>query len=204
MPIEMTPSIPETDQADERSLFAAEMAGVKAFRQDRPLRVRPATNEEACAARRAAAEQPDPQDPEHLTLEAIDLCDPFDLISYRLDGVQEGVFRKLRLGQYPVQAVLDLHQHTLKAAREALAQFLHDCHDHDIRSLLIRHGRGEKSQPPAILKSYVSHWIRTWPEVLACHSAQAMHGGYGALYVLLRKSTRQKTETRERINRRLG
>ncbi|PID54684.1 MAG: hypothetical protein CR978_02335 [Gammaproteobacteria bacterium] len=37
------------------------------------------------------------------------------------------------------------------------------------------------------------------PAVMAFHSAQARHGGTGAVYVLLQKSEQKKRENRERF-----
>ena len=37
-------------------------------------------------------------------------------LEYKKDGVQDGVFRKLRLGKYPITAKLDLHRRTLRAS----------------------------------------------------------------------------------------
>ena len=60
------------------------------------------------------------------------------------------------------------------------------------------HGKGEDSATPARLKSYTNAWLRQLPEVLAFHSAQRRHGGYGATYVLLRKNEVARSDTRER------
>lgn len=192
---------PEPPTGEELALFQAEMAGIQPLHQDRILAPRQDEQTLAHAARRAAAEQELTEDPEFWSLEAVELLDPKDWISFKRDGVQQGVFRKLRLGEYELQASLDLHGHTLKQARQALQEFLQECRRCEIRCVLIRHGTGEQSTPKALLKSYVSHWLQQWPDLLACHSAQKMHGGCGSLYVLLRKSPRQKLETRERIHR---
>lgn len=85
-----------------------------------------------------------------------------------------------------------------------LLQFVRDCQERDIRAVLVLHGKGERSQPQALLKSYVSAWLPRIPEVMAIHSAERRHGGSGALYVLLKKSERKKAENRERHMRRLG
>lgn len=74
-------------------------------------------------------------------------------------------------------------------------QFIADCEVRDIRCLLILHGKGERSTPRALLKSYVSAWLPQLPAVMAIHSAERRHGGSGALYVLLRKSERKKRKT---------
>ena len=186
---------------DELTLFLAEMGDIRPLHQDKIVRPRDSGNSEALEARRAAAEKTLAQDPDYFSMEAVPLCDPHDLLAYKKEGVQEGVFKKLRLGHYELQSSLDLHGQSLRQARASLLQFLQDCQRAEVRSVLIRHGRGEHSTPKALLKSHVSHWLQQWPEVLAFHSAQRQHGGTGALYLLLRKSERQKIETRERILR---
>ena len=73
----------------------------------------------------------------------------------------------------------------------------------DIRTVMIVHGKGERSNPPALMKSYVTTWLEQISDVLCFHSAQRQHGGTGALYVMLKKSPEKKAETRERhLNRR--
>jgi DNA-nicking Smr family endonuclease len=47
-------------------------------------------------------------------------------------------------------------------------------------------------------KSYVNHWLRELDEVIAYHTAQPMHGGFGATYVLLKKHPQQKLINREK------
>ena len=129
---------------------------------------------------------------------------PDDMIQYKKDGVQEGVYKKLRLGKYPVQARLDLHRKTLKEARDEVVNFLKQCLRMDIRTVVIVHGKGERSNPPALMKSFLASWLTQIQDVQCVHSAQRFHGGTGAVYVLLRKSSDKKTENRERHQKRLG
>ena len=130
---------------------------------------------------------------------------PEDFIEFKQDGVQDSVYRKLRLGKYEIQARLDLHKKTLKQAREDMIRFLHQCQQLDIRTLIIVHGKGKRSNPPALLKSYVAYWLENISDVLCCHTALKQHGGTGAVYVLLKKSVTQKQENRERhLNHRSG
>ena len=70
--------------------------------------------------------------------------------------------------------------------------------------MVIVHGKGERSNPPALMKSFVAQWLMQIKEVQCVHSAQRFHGGTGAVYVLLRKSAEKKIETRERHQKRLG
>ena len=194
----LDPSSVPRDDAD-LALFQRELADVQPLAQDHVRSARRAGDSESLRARRAAAEQETDLDSDFLQMEAVTLLDPHDPVEFRRDGVQEGVYRKLRLGEYPLHASLDLQGQTLRQAKQSLVAFLHECRRLELRSVLIRHGRGERSNPPAVLKSYVSQWLQQWPEVLALHSAQPAFGGTGAVYVLLRKSDRQKMETRERI-----
>ena len=194
---------PAVRDADDLALFQAELGDVRPLRQDHIPSVRDSGDAEAQKARRAAAQQESDLDPDFMSLEAVTLLDPHDLVSFRRPGVQEGVFRKLRLGEYELQASLDLQGQSLRQAKTLLLEFLHECQRCEIRTVLIRHGKGLQSNPPALLKSYVSQWLQLWPDVLALHSARHQDGGGSALYVLLRKGQQQKIDTRERIWRHL-
>jgi len=189
---------------DELSLFLQEVADVRPIRSDNTLSLTgtSAPTEAQLARRQAAIAEQLTLD--HLSMEAVELLDPHAIVGFKRDGVQEGVYKKLRLGKYELQASLDLHQKTLNEARQSLVQFIADCEVRDIRCLLILHGKGERSTPRAQLKSHVSAWLPQLPAVMAMHSAERRHGGSGALYVLLRKSERKKAENRERHQKRLG
>ncbi|WP_019603254.1 DNA endonuclease SmrA [Teredinibacter turnerae] len=130
-----------------------------------------------------------------------DLLDPYDVLSYQKPGVQNGVFRNLRLGKYDIDARLDLHQLKIEEARKSVYQFIKDCVESDVRCALITHGKGAGRETPALLKSCVNHWLPQFEEVLAFHTAQRHHGSYGATYVLLRKSDKKKQETKDRHQR---
>jgi DNA-nicking Smr family endonuclease len=123
-------------------------------------------------------------------------------LEYCRPGVQHGVYRKLRLGQYGPDARLDLHGKSLEEARRALLAFLRDCVAHDLRCALVAHGTGRGRNTPPVLKSALAHWLPQLDSVLAFHSAQRQHGGLGATYVLLKKSDRKRQETFEQHSRR--
>lgn len=185
------------------ALFLAEMDGVAPLAESH-LRVRAESPEApslAQLARRQAAAN-SAKDNNTLTLGEVPPVDPFDEIAFKRDGVQTGVYRKLRLGRYPQEATLDLHRMTVREAREAVWRFVHDAQRAGLRSVIITHGRGDRSETPGRLKSYVAHWLPTLPLVLAFHSAQRHHGGYGACYVLLRKNAEKRQDNQERHARR--
>jgi DNA-nicking Smr family endonuclease len=127
---------------------------------------------------------------------------PRDVLSFKRDGVQHGVFKNLRLGKYPIDSRLDLHRLTVSQAQLQVSRFVNDCMKHDIRCALITHGKGEGRKQPALLKSCVAHWLPQLDNVLAFHSAQKHHGASGATYVLLRKSERKRLDNLERHQKR--
>jgi len=137
-------------------------------------------------------------DPNYLTLGEVKQLAPHELVSWKKDGVQEGVFKKLRLGQYPLEGQLDLHRKTVKESRDELFRFVQMAQARGWRCVLINHGRGERSPTPARIKSYVIAWLAQMPEVLAYHHPERRHGGAGAVCVLLRKSAALREENRER------
>lgn len=136
-------------------------------------------------------------DPNYLTLGEVPQCQPRDVLDWKKDGVQRGVFARLKAGKYPIEGSLDLHRHTVKEARIALFKFFDLAAAKRWRTVIISHGRGEKSPTPARIKSYVAAWLAQVPEVIAFHSAQNNQGGTGAVYVLLKKAPAAKEENRE-------
>lgn len=190
--------------SDEFELFRREMTGVTPLAGNDVADIRTAfTPTLAQQQRRQAAEQQLEEDINFLSTEYVELVEPLDIISFVRNGVQHGVFKRLRLGQYPLEASLNLHHHSLRQARTALFEFIQDCHKAGVRSGLIIHGQGKHSKPhPALIKSYVNKWLRELEPVMAFHTAQRHHGGSGAVYIMLRKNAAQKQLNRERHQKR--
>ncbi len=126
---------------------------------------------------------------------------PGDWLSYKRNGIQEGVFKNLRLGKYPLEATLNLNKKTPEQARNELVQFVDDCLSNDIRSILIFFGHGSNG---LTLASYLAQWLPELETVQAFHTAQKHHSGRASLYVLLRKSEHKRQQNRERHAARLG
>jgi DNA-nicking Smr family endonuclease len=139
------------------------------------------------------------EDPNYLTLGEVPQLNPREILEWKKDGVQHGVFSRLKAGKYPIEGWLDLHRHTVKESRAELFKFLNLAFEKRWRTVSISHGRGEKSATPARIKSYVAAWLTRIPEVIAFHSAQNNQGGTGAVYVLLKKVPAAKDENRERF-----
>ncbi|MBY6197667.1 DNA endonuclease SmrA [Vibrio hangzhouensis] len=191
-------------QDDELNLFQQMMGDVKPLQNDTVELKKSHQVSDAQLAKREAALWLSEQDPEYLSIDYAPMVKPDDIIEFKRDGVQEGVYRKLRLGKYPLQAKLDLHRKTLKEARDEVVKFLQQCMRMDIRTVIIVHGRGERSNPPAMMKSFLAHWLTQIKDVQCVHSAQRFHGGSGAVYVMLRKSQEKKLENRERHQKRMS
>lgn len=184
--------------ADELSTL---LGPIKPLAQgDKVLHPRQPANDAAATARRRAAATAAASEEltDYLSDERIELLDPYALLSFCRAGIQQGVWRKLRLGQYPQEARLDLHQLTLRQARQAVIAFINDCLSRELRCVSIIHGLGLRAQPPALMKSHVNHWLQQVSAVMAFHSCQKHDGGYGAVYLLLRKGSQAKAANRER------
>jgi len=108
---------------------------------------------------------------------------------FRQPGVQPGVIRKLRHGNYAVEAELDLHGMTVPVARVALDEFLKACIGAGRRCVRLVHGKGQRSGPRGpVLKNKVNVWLRRRSEVLAFASTPPVDGGTGAIYILLARN----------------
>lgn len=166
-----------------------------AARSPAPARLRPTAGQ---LRRREAAEAEEAEDPNHLHAGEVPPVQPHAVLEWKKDGVQPDVFRRLGTGRYVVAASLDLHRHTVEQARAALYRFLSDAHERGRRCVLIAHGRGERSDPPARIKSHVAFWLGEMPQVIGYRSAPRRQGGTGAVLVMLRKSVAAKDENRER------
>jgi len=191
-------------QEDDLDLFQQMMTDVKPIEQNTALHEKTHTLTQAQIAKQEAAVWLSEDDPEYLSLDNAPMLKPDALLEFKRSGVQDGVYRKLRLGKYPLQARLDLHRKSLKEARDEVVKFLRQCQRLDVRTVIIVHGKGERSNPPALMKSYVAAWLEQIKDVMCFHSAQRFHGGSGAVYVMLKKSPEKKLENRERHQKRLS
>lgn len=176
------------DQSD-RELFLKEVGGIERLKQDRvPAGRRKAGDRESLARKRQAAEQGSLQEESlGFTTGYVEEIAPEGIISIHDSGVQERVLRSLRRGDLRPERRLDLHNHTLEQARLAVMNFISSSVLLGIRTVIIVHGKGEFSSPRAFLKSHVASWLAQSPDVIAAETAAPRDGGYGAVYVLLRK-----------------
>jgi DNA-nicking Smr family endonuclease len=96
--------------------------------------------------------------------------------------------RDLRRGHYRVEAEIDLHGLTVRAATEQLGAFLERALVRNLRCVRIVHGKGLRSGTRGpVLRHAVHRLLAASPAVLAFVSAPAAQGGAGAVHVLLRR-----------------
>ena len=123
--------------------------------------------------------------------EGIAPLDAYYILDFKRNGVQNGVYRKLKRGHYQYDARLDLHRMTIKQARLEVLEFIEEAHRRELRLVLIIHGKGKGDSVHnrrSVLKGYVNQWLRQISVVQAFHTAINRDGGAGAVYVLLKKN----------------
>jgi DNA-nicking Smr family endonuclease len=121
--------------------------------------------------------------------DASTLLEVDDAMSFRRPGVGIDVARKLRRGEWTIQAEIDLHGLRSDDAREALAGFLREAVKQGLRCLRVVHGKGLGSPGKTpVLKGKVHSWLVQKNEVLAFVQARGDEGGAGAVVVLLKPS----------------
>lgn len=125
-----------------------------------------------------------------------DITDTDEYIEGAIVGLDPRLVRKLRQGNFPRQAHLDLHGMTTEVAQAEMERFLTSTARAGLRCILIVHGRGRNSvgQIP-VLKDRLKLWLsrgRLAKLVLAFATARPHDGGPGALYVLLRRTRKGK------------
>jgi DNA-nicking Smr family endonuclease len=116
-----------------------------------------------------------------------------ELLGYKHISISDKILRKLRKGQYNVEAILDLHGMRVAKAQIVVNKFLQEALQQELRVVLIIHGKGHHSQLP-ILKNKVNYWLRQLTCVLAFCSATINHGSSGATYVLLKQGRKEDIE----------
>lgn len=129
-------------------------------------------------------------------LEVIPLATPLE---FKREGLQNGVIDKLRLGKYSHQASLNLLRQPVEKCRQNVFAFIIQAHKDGLRNVLIVHGKGRDDNAHAnIIRSYLARWLAELDDVQAYCVAAAQHGGSGACYVALRKSSEAKRDNWER------
>lgn len=174
---------------DDSEHFRKAMQGVRRLRGDRLwLREKPPgpvpRQTQADEAQALADTLSDQWEPDIHTGEQIEFYRP---------GLQKGLVRQLRRGQFAVEAELDLHGMRVAEARQALLTAMGRWQVQRLRVVRIIHGKGHGSpgkQP--VLKRKLDRWLRQMEAVLAYTTARPEHGGAGAIYLLLKRGQHER------------
>lgn len=180
-------------EVSEERLFDEEMAGVERLEADPRGRLGAPPPARTPGSRRAQ------EDAEvHAALADLvdgtgrfDIADSDEYIEGIAEGIDRRLLKKLRRGDYAVQAHLDLHGMTAEEAHREVERFVNVTLREGKRCVLIIHGRGLHSKDSIpVLKERLKVWLsrgRISQSVLAFVSARPTDGGAGAIYVLLRR-----------------
>jgi DNA-nicking Smr family endonuclease len=118
--------------------------------------------------------------------DASSLLDTDEALSFRRPGIGVDVTRKLRKGDWTVQAQVDLHNLRTDEARETLGSFIRESYKQGLRCVRVVHGKGLGSPGKVpVLKNKVHSWLIQKNQVLAFVQATPAQGGAGAVVVLL-------------------
>ena len=114
-----------------------------------------------------------------------------EYIEGAVQGFSRKLMKKLKRGELPVHAHIDLHGLTKRDAETEVTNFLLESFRKGLRCVLIVHGRGLNSpENLPVLKEGLPQWLnrgRVRKVVLAFATARPYDGGTGATYVFLRQ-----------------
>jgi len=172
------------EPTDESQVFREAVRDVRPIRApDRvaPFRRRPAP----IPAKRLQDEQAVLDELAHLALDG-DEVELEDDASFLRPGLPRDILRKLRRTHWVIQETLDLHGLTGDEAVAETAAFLAECRRMGRRCVRIVHGKGLRSPGrEPVLKRRIRKLLTRRDEVLAFAEPRALHGGGGAVVVLL-------------------
>lgn len=179
---------PVEEKVDDATLFSRATQGVRRIQAETPPPAAAPKRPDANTLRRraAATEEEAATGPISDTAALMHAVAPEEALSFARNGFQARALQKLKQGQQPWQAAVDLHGCTVDQAREAVLKLVGDSHREGLAVLKIVHGKGLQNGQP-LIKTCVNGWLRQIPEVLAFVSALPRDGGTGAVYVQLKR-----------------
>lgn len=185
---------------EEKSLFDSAMQGVSPIKQsekhaDTATQTRKVRQQQIRQQQKKQRFQSQNSvSPETLnTYEKFDTVSAFDSLLFHRKGLRLQDLARLKKGEYPIEAELDLHGLTEEAADQTLQQFIQRCAEHEKRCVIIIHGKGYNSESSApVLKNLVNMRLRQMRKVLAFCSSLPKDGGTGSVYVLLKAANSNK------------
>lgn len=188
------PRLPSSaDDLDAAALLALAFRGARTLgKVDRALLDRPAPLPEP--RQREQDEQAALQETLHAPVSLEDRLETGEEAAFIRAGLPRRVLTDLRRGRWVRQAELDLHGLNRDEARSALVAFLNNCLLRGHRCVRIIHGKGLGSPGrQSILKHLSRGWLAQRDEILAFCQASPHQGGSGALMVLIRGQSPERS-----------
>ena len=192
----MQEAVQKVDNID----LVEQLGKVKKIEQDKVAQVTPTMDKETSRIKKEAATRDTTDEAiDYFSSTFVPLVAPNEVLSYRSAGAQPFLLKKLKNGEYREADFIDLHGKTVEEAYEYTRRYIVAARNEGYRCVLIIHGKSEReyAKKKATLKSYVAHWLKQMPEVLAFHSAPEWKGGTGALMVILKKGDKASLDNRE-------
>ncbi len=176
--------LPQAPAPDDVALFRAQMRDVRRAppaNRVEPWRAKPAP----IPAKRLEDERAVLSELALLALDGDDAEIEEDCAFLR-PGLPRDILRKLRRTHWVIQDQVDLHGLSGDQAAAAAASFLTDCRRRGVRCVRIVHGKGLRSRSGVpVLKRRIRKLLTRRAEVLAFVEPHALHGGGGAVVVLI-------------------
>ena len=173
---------PDASDQDDAALFREAVGPVRELPAAAPP---PRPPPPRAVPRMAARDDAQAQD-EFRRMLAADTIEAGDSLAWRRDEVPGRVLQRLRRGQYAAQDELDLHAADAARAEAMLRAFLADALREGFGCVRIVHGKGLRSPGrEPVLKRRIRKLLTRRDEVLAFAEPRAVHGGGGAVIVLL-------------------
>ncbi|XBC43399.1 MAG: endonuclease SmrB [Buchnera aphidicola (Meitanaphis flavogallis)] len=104
----------------------------------------------------------------------------FDPVYYIRDSSYSDELRKLKIGVYTPDIVLDLHGLTQYQAKRKLGELICICYKENFFCANIIHGHGKN-----VLKQQIPLWLSKHPNIIAFHQAPKIFGHHAAILILV-------------------
>ena len=180
---------------EEKSLFASAMQDVSPIKSTNVIKQRNETQQTKRYQQtmkmlrdKNRKQQHEPGNASRISqYEKLTTVSAYESLMHHRKGMRLQDLTRLKRGEYPIEAELDLHGLTEMAADEALQNFINRCYLHKKRCALVIHGKGYNSEASApVLKNLVNMRLRQIRKVIAFCSSLPKDGGTGSVYVLLK------------------
>ncbi|XBC37752.1 MAG: endonuclease SmrB [Buchnera aphidicola (Meitanaphis microgallis)] len=103
-----------------------------------------------------------------------------DPVYYIRNNSYSNELKKLRIGAYIPDIILDLHGLTQYQAKKKLGELIYICYKEKLFCANVVHGHGKN-----VLKQQIPLWLSKHPNIIAFHQAPKMFGSDAAILILI-------------------